>query len=136
MLRRYLLVGLVSLFPAWAYAGCTNPVAAADTVDNYGSTLVVDVLANDSDADGDALAVTVTNNGCSGATVALSGSLLRVEPNGFPSATCSIHYRITDVTGRTANSQVNLVPVQLGIFADGFETASTARWSQTCPGSC
>jgi hypothetical protein len=58
VLRRYLLVAIVSLASAWAaFAGCNDPVAVADTMDNYGATLVVDALANDRDLDGDALAV-------------------------------------------------------------------------------
>lgn len=47
---------LVSLLPAAvAGAGCNAPAAVADSADNYGASLVVDVLANDRDADGDAL---------------------------------------------------------------------------------
>jgi hypothetical protein len=58
VLRRYLLVVIISLSPTWAaFAGCNDPVAVADNLDNYRATLVVEVLANDRDADGDALAV-------------------------------------------------------------------------------
>jgi hypothetical protein len=135
--RRYLLAAIVSLAPAWAaLAGCNDPVAVADTMDNYGATLVVDVLANDRDADGDALDVAVTSNGCIGTTVQVSGGLLRIEPANQAPSTCSIGYRITDTTGRTATSQVNLVAVFLPIFEDGFETGSPGRWSLVCTSSC
>jgi hypothetical protein len=102
----------------------------------HGATLVVDVLANDHDADGDALTLEVTGNGCTGATIAVSGGLLRIEPGGHPS-TCAIAYRITDATGRSASSQVHLVSVVLGpIFADGFERGSTSAWGLTCTTAC
>jgi hypothetical protein len=135
--RRYLFVAIASLLPAWAsHAGCSNPEAVADTVDNYGAALVVDVLANDRDADGDALTVTITSNGCAGAAVQVSGSLLRIEPANQAPSTCSIGYRITDATGRTATSHVNLEAVFLPIFADGFETGSPVRWSLVCTSAC
>ena len=126
---------LLILLPVAAQAGCNNPVAAVDTVDDYGAPLLVDVLANDRDADGDALTVEVTGSTCTGHAVTVRGTLVEIDSNGPQS--CTISYRITDVTGKTATSQVQLSAVALGpLFADGFELGSTIAWSETCPGSC
>jgi len=133
-----LFVLILSLLPvATVRAGCTAPVAVADSVDNYGGTLVVDVLVNDRDADGDALVVEVTGNTCTGDSIEVLGGILRIEPAGHVPRACAINYRITDTTGRSASAQVQLVPVNLGtIFSDGFELGSTTAWSLTCTTSC
>lgn len=137
-MHRFFLILLAILLAAPELrAGCNMPVAVADTADNYGGTVVVDVLANDSDADGDALAVDITGDTCTDATISVSGSLLRVEPFEHRPVTCSIGYRVTDATGRTSTAQVQLVAATLGpLFADGFEPGSTAAWSLTCTTAC
>ena len=133
---RFIILGTVLfLLSTPAHAGCNSPVAAVDTVDDYGVPLLVDVLANDRDADGDALTVEVTGTTCAGHVVTLRGNLLEIDSQGPQS--CTISYRITDTTGKTATSQVQLTAVALGpLFADGFELGSTVAWSETCPGSC
>jgi hypothetical protein len=138
MRAQLLFVLVLSILPAAVvHAGCTAPVAVADSADNYGATLVVDVLVNDRDADGDALQVDVTGGTCTGDTIVVSGGLLRIEPANHLPRACVINYRITDTTGRSASSQVQLLPVFLGpIFEDGFESGSTTAWSLTCTTSC
>ena len=133
---RFIVLGTVLfLLSTTAQAGCNGPVATVDLVDNYGVPLMVDMLANDRDADGDALTVEVTGSTCIGHVVAVRGALLEISSSGPQS--CTISYRITDATGKTATSQVQLNAVSLGpLFADGFELGSTVAWSETCPGSC
>jgi len=116
--------------PIWA--GCSTPVAVADTADNYGATLVVDVLANDLDADGESLSVSLLGS-CPGATIEVRGGMLQIETLNHQPSSCTFNYRVTDESGLTADAQVQLVAQNLGpLFADGFEPGSTAAWSLTC----
>lgn len=120
-----------------ASAGCSAPVAVADGADNYGAALVVDVLANDRDADGDALSVAVTGTTCAGAAIEVRGGLIAIEPWDHRPRACTIDYRVSDATGRSATAVLSLAAVTLpAIFADGFEAGSTGRWSETCSSGC
>ena len=128
-------LAIVSMAPD-IWAGCQGPVAVDDTAENYGSTLVVDVLANDTDADGEALAVSVLGT-CAGADITVRGGMLQIEPANHQPSSCTFNYRITDESGLSADAQVQVNAQILGpLFADGFEPGSTAAWSLTCIAAC
>ncbi len=139
-LRPCLLVGLCAIL-AWLLAGplaaqCnTAPTAvndASSTVDNQ--TLLIDVLANDSDPDGDRLAVVVVEiEGCPGQVTAGDFGLVTYEPASVPDpVTCEIHYQADDGTASSeAVVTVEVIPFQPEIFADGFESGDTSAWDET-----
>lgn len=136
MMIRLALLTVTLLMSSTAFGGCNAPIAMADVAENYGGALVVDVLANDRDPDGDELSVMVTGT-CPGATIEVRGSLIYVETTSHQPLGCTFGYRVTDVNGLVANSQIQLNAVTLGpIFNDGFEVGSTSRWSLTCISGC
>ena len=129
------LVLPVLLLPPVAQAA--TPFANNDTAENFGFPLVVDVLANDGDADGEALVVTAGGSGSSCATcqgtVSVIQGLIRFEPASTRPAACTICYSITDENGESAAASVTITAGALAIFADGFETRDTSKWSETVP---
>lgn len=80
-----------------------NPNAAADTAETIsGGSVTLDVLANDSDPDGQALAVTGTSSPSSGtATVNPDGTVRYSAPTSF-SGVATFTYTVSDAVGGTA----------------------------------
>ena len=118
-------------------APAATPFANDDTAENFGFPLVVDVLANDGDADGEALVVTVGGSGptcatCLGTITVIQG-LIRFEPASTRPAACSICYTVTDENGESAAARVTISAGALALFADGFESRDTSEWSETVP---
>ncbi|MEE8507948.1 MAG: Ig-like domain-containing protein [Myxococcota bacterium] len=111
-----------------ASAQCNaDPVAAADTVVYTGGpVVVVDVLANDVEPDGEALAVTPLSTTCTGILGEDLG-LLTLTVTGF-SGDCTIGYRINDESGGSDSATVT-VSDGTEVFSDGFETGDTSRWA-------
>ncbi|MEW6219010.1 MAG: Ig-like domain-containing protein, partial [Thermodesulfobacteriota bacterium] len=71
------------------------------------TTVVVDVLANDSDPDGDALSLTSATAGAFGST-SVSGSRIVYAPAANASGTDSFFYQIADGHGGTATGTVTV----------------------------
>jgi hypothetical protein len=119
---------LVLAFHPSASAQCNNaPVAVDDTAVYAGGTvLVVAVLGNDSESDGEALAVGNLTTTCSG-TVSEDFGLVTLTVAGF-SGDCAIGYRVTDENGLSDTATVSVLD-GTGIFTDSFETGDTSRWS-------
>ncbi len=139
LLLRCRLVGLCTIF-AWLLAGplaaqCnTAPTAVADassTVDNQ--TLLIDVLANDSDADGDRLTVLVQSWTCPGEVTVGSFGVVTYEPASVSDLLpCEIRYQAGDGTASSeAVVTVEVIPFQPEIFSDGFESGDTSAWDET-----
>jgi len=134
---RLLLLGLTVAVsysvPAEAQPCNTTPTATADeasTIDNR--SLIVDVLANDSDPDGDPLSVTVLGEDCPGTVAADSEETLTYQPSSVSGlVTCSVSYRVADGEGGTANAvaSITVEPFEPLIFADGFESGDLSAWS-------
>jgi subtilisin family serine protease len=84
------------------------PVAAQDAVSTpRGTTVTVDVRANDSDPDGDALTVTAVSRPGRG-TASLSGGTVRyTAPSGW-TGTDSFTYTLSDGRGGTATGRVTV----------------------------
>ncbi len=121
------LLLLLLICPAAAAQCNADPVAAADAVVyTGGSIVVVDVLANDIEPDGEALTLDNLSTTCTG-TVSEDLGLVTLTVTGF-SGDCAIGYRITDESGGTDTATVT-VSGATEIFADGFETGDTSRWA-------
>jgi VCBS repeat-containing protein len=88
------------------------PTAVADskTVANDGSTQTVDVLANDTDPDGDTLKVTAVTQGSQGGVVAIgtNGANVTYKPASSFSGTETFTYTITDAGGVTKTATVTM----------------------------
>jgi hypothetical protein len=116
--------------------GCnTAPTANDDEADHTGHPVVVDVLANDTDADGEALNVGVTGWSCPG-TVSQSLGLVTLTPIPPEPTNCTITYRASDERGASDTAVIELHELFLPeIFADGFESGDAAAWS-SCEPAC
>ncbi|MDH5799495.1 MAG: Ig-like domain-containing protein [Gammaproteobacteria bacterium] len=88
----------------------TNPVANDDSANTgLNSAVTINVLVNDSDADGDSLTVTEVTQPTNGsATISNDGSNVSYTPNNGYSGTDSFTYTISDGNGGTAGATVNI----------------------------
>jgi Bacterial Ig domain len=129
-----LALAAVLLAPAAIDADCnTAPTAVDDTTRAYDQSIVIDVLANDLDAGGQALTVAVTSETCPG-PVSVDFGLVSYTPSTPLGQNCLIHYTVTDDEGLSATAKVT-VSMITEIFSDGFETGDAAAWS-ACDPSC
>lgn len=98
------------------------PVAVDDEVTSLGVVLSIPVLANDFDADGDALTITDYSSSAHGGTVSISAdgkSLIYIPASGF-FGDDSFPYSITDTYGKSASATVRVhitAPYYAGIPA-------------------
>jgi len=84
------------------------PVAVNDSaVLNEDGTVLIDVLANDTDAEGDTITITGFIQGSNG-TVAQEGESLRFTPDAGYYGADSFTYDITDSNGGNATGTVNV----------------------------
>ncbi|MER2491972.1 Ig-like domain-containing protein [Catenovulum sediminis] len=85
-----------------------NPIAVADSATTNEDTLVIiDVLANDTDVDGDALSI-ATASSASG-TVSIVDNQLHFTPSLNSFGTKTVNYSISDGNGGVSNSVVSIV---------------------------
>jgi subtilisin family serine protease len=109
------------------------PVATDDTDETGAGTAVsVDVLANDSDADGDALSVASATNGANGATVVNPDNTVTYLPAAGFSGSDTFSYAVTDGqasdTG-TVTITVNAAPPPDGTFSLTLSSATSSQGS-------
>ena len=84
----------------------TAPVAADDVASTqYMTSVLVNVLSNDSDADGDALSLDAVTDGANGTTVIQSGQI-RYTPNDRFIGTDNLTYTISDGNGGSDTASV------------------------------
>ncbi|MFC5522003.1 Ig-like domain-containing protein [Polaromonas jejuensis] len=106
------------------------PVANADSASvAVGSSVTIAVLANDTDANGDALTITGVTQGSRG-TVTIVGSSVRYTPNAGPAGTDTFTYAISDGHGGAATGTVNVTVTaaeSLAVAAAQFRTTK-AEW--------
>ena len=130
---------LACLVPVPALAQCNaTPAAQDDTAETYSESLVIDVLANDTDADGDFLEVIVVTETCPGAVTVDDFELVHFTPSTPLTSDCTITYDARDSTGAKNRATVTISAVSSppGIFDDDFETGDGSRWTSctpTCP---
>ncbi|HJQ41107.1 MAG TPA: Ig-like domain-containing protein [Thermoanaerobaculia bacterium] len=105
------------------------PVAAADaSVAAPGGTITIPVLANDSDADGDALTLTAVSTPRSG-TATHDGAKVTYKAAATFAGADTFNYTIRDATGRTATGTITVTALAcLGSWSDDFEPAPEAGW--------
>ena len=127
---RYMFLGCLTwgiCIPSSAGICNSDPVAVADEATYLGSpTVIVDVLANDSEPDGEALTVGSLSTTCAG-SLAEGFGLVTLTVTG-PFSDCTISYQITDESGNSASGTVT-VRDGTTIFLDGFESGDLSRWS-------
>lgn len=105
------------------------PVASPDTAYAPSSTPVtIDVLANDTDADGDALTVSAVTNGTFG-RVTTDGATVTYTPGGGFASQDSFSYTVSDGNGGTNRTTVTVIRTCLGSFSDDLEPAPEAGWT-------
>jgi N-acetylneuraminic acid mutarotase len=114
------------------------PVAADDAaVACPGASVRVPVLANDTDPDGDPLALTSVTQGAKG-TVAISGAAAVYSAGSAGSGTDSFEYTVSDGTGRTARGTVTVTysgPVITSLFPASGTTGGPLQLSGRCLGA-
>ncbi|MDX8348616.1 Ig-like domain-containing protein [Cognatiyoonia sp. IB215446] len=102
------------------------PVAIDDTASvDQGANVLIDVLGNDSDPDGDTLTITSVMASANG-TAVIEGDAIRYTPNAGFSGPDTITYEVSDGAGGTATAsvQVEVAAVQAGapIVVDDYVT--------------
>ncbi|MCE9688267.1 Ig-like domain-containing protein, partial [Shewanella sp. AS16] len=96
----------------------TAPVAVADRAEIVeGQSLVIDVLANDSDADGDALTLVEVSAGHGSAVVTADNRLEYTAEPGF-SGTVTLTYRVSDGYGGMAEGVVAVTVTAAAVEPD------------------
>ena len=101
------------------------PVANTQTISTpYHTPVVVNLLANDSDPDGDALTVTGASVDPSEGTVAFNGTDWVFSPSASFRGTATVSYSISDGEGGTATSTHEIIVAAPAIAAvdDGYTT--------------
>ena len=91
----------------------TNPVAVADSATTpYGTPATISVLANDSDADGNALTIISITQPTSGGVASITGGIITFTPSAGFSGNAVFTYTISDGLGgsATANVTVTVLP--------------------------
>lgn len=105
------------------------PSAVADVGYASSSTpAVIEVLANDSDADGDTLTVSAVTQGTFG-RVTNNGTHVTYTPGGGFASQDSFTYTVSDGRGGTNKATVTIVRTCLGAFSDDLEPAPEVGWT-------
>jgi hypothetical protein len=87
----------------------SSPVAVDDSAEvKSGSTVLVDVLANDTDEDGDTLSITGFTQGSKG-TATQEGDSIRYTPNPGFIGMDEFMYEISDGNGGTSSARVTII---------------------------
>ena len=114
------------------------PVARDDTRSTAEDTAVtIDVLANDSDADGDALVLTALTQPASG-TATIDGRSIRYVPDPDAFGSDAFAYTVADTQGATATATVTVTVTPVNdaplARARSFATSEDTRLVVTAPG--
>ncbi len=125
------LLLLACLATAPLLAQCdNNPIAVDDEVLLAATPVLIDVLANDQEPDGEALRLTVLSTTCPLAFEVLF-DVVRLTPTPAVRTACTVTYRIEDESQNFATATINVTP-NGPLFADGFETGNSSQWTETC----
>ncbi len=105
------------------------PVAVADTAyASSGTAVTINVLANDSEPDGDPLSVSAVTQPTFG-NVTNNGTSVTYTPGGGFATEDSFTYTVSDGRGGTNRATVTVVRSCLGSFTDDLEPAPEAGWT-------
>lgn len=90
-------------------ASNTAPVAGSDSATtNEDTAVTIGVLSNDTDANGDALTVSVLTNAAKGSLVVNANNTITYTPNANTNGADSFTYQVNDGHGGTASATVSL----------------------------
>ena len=122
---------LLSLPPLLSAQPCVPPIAADDAIAIDGKPILLDVLTNDVEPDGQLMTPAVEGGGTCDGTVTVDFGALRFDPAPGGWGQCTIRYRVFDEDGDsdTATVHVTLRP----IFFDRFETGDLSGWDECVP---
>ncbi len=112
------------------------PVAVDDVASGPpNAPLVIDVLANDGDPDGDPISVVATADGANGSVTDNGDGTVTYTPDDDFVGEDAFTYQIRDLKGATDDAAVTVGIRSTGcgeaLFADAFETGDTSAWSFT-----
>jgi len=114
---KHLLSFTLALFVALAFIGCdsddpdpgTAPTAVADDAEVVaGQEVTINVLTNDTDPDGDALALTDVADPTDGTVTFTADGDVTITPSFGFAGTDQITYTVEDTEGNTATGTINL----------------------------
>lgn len=128
-LGNYRITGAVQ---AYTGSGAVNspPVAIADTATTVaGTPVTVNVLANDSDPNGDALTITSVTGVQNGTAIIVNGAVVFTPTTGF-TGTGSFTYAISDGKGGSASATAT-VTINPGTSSQTFTNATDVTISAT-----
>jgi hypothetical protein len=111
------------------------PLASPDTTEAFLIPILIDVLANDTEPDGEVMSVLLQGGTCASVgTVTLILDVVQLTPPGTGlAAPCTIFYRVADESGNVSSMVTVTVDNQFDpIFVDGFESGTTSAWSAVC----
>lgn len=106
------------------------PIARNDSAATPASTSVrIDVLANDTDEDGDSLAIVSVTQGAQGAT-AVDGNAIVYTPGGGFTGGDTFNYTVSDPSGLRSTATVTVFRSDCFTgYADDFEPGADAGWT-------
>jgi hypothetical protein len=112
------------------YPGNNHPVAQNDTATAAGAaSILIAVLSNDSDPDGDTLTVSaVTQPDNAAGTTTLSGNLVRFTPTPGFVGTTTFSYTVIDGKGGLATATVTVEVSAAPCLLEGFVTHTQGGW--------
>jgi hypothetical protein len=97
----------ITVYPSQRPPVCAADVATLSTTCGAGS-ITVNVLANDSDPDGDPLTATLVGNGTNGTFVNNGGGNITYTPNANFYGTDQVSYTVSDGTGRSCTTTLTV----------------------------
>lgn len=112
-----------------------DPIASPDTTEAFLTSILIDVLANDTEPDGEVMSVSLQGGTCASVgTVTLILDVVQLTPPSTGlAASCTILYRVADESGNVSSTTTVTVNNSFDpIFADGFESGDTSAWSAVC----
>ncbi len=125
------LLLLACLTSAPLLAQCDNhPIAVDDEVLLVATPVLVDVLANDQEPDGEALSLTVLSTTCP-LTFEVLFDVVRLTPTPAVRTACTVTYRIEDESQNFATATIQVMPPE-SLFSDNFESGNSTNWTETC----
>jgi serine/threonine protein phosphatase PrpC len=95
------------------YLADQAPVAMADSAPSHSTAVTLNVLANDSDPDGDKLTVTAVGTPAHGTAVINADSTITYTPSGGLGSTDTFTYTISDGQGGTSSATITIYLVDL-----------------------
>jgi uncharacterized repeat protein (TIGR01451 family) len=111
----------------WGNSGNTAPIAVHDTLSTtVGMPVTIAVLANDSDANGDSLAVTLVTPSSAGTVVINADQTLTFTPSSTFTGSTSFTYRANDGSSES-NLATVFVQVNSATMTDTFTSGHAAK---------